>query len=93
MTPCLLRNKVKTDLDIAIFNSVDQVPSNHWNRVTGDKNIYLTLCYLESIEKSLNQKIGFRYLIFYNENSLAVAVAVVQFLPFVDKGFKEEDQL
>jgi len=91
--PCLLRSKANTDLDISIFNSVDQVPPNHWNRVTGEKNIYLSLPYLDAVEKSLSNEIDFRYLIFYNEKSMAVAIAVVQTLSFIDKGFKEQKQL
>ena len=93
MKECLLKKDSKTDLEIFVFQSIDDINKNHWEKVVEGKNIYLSLGYLEAIEKSLSKEITFRYLIFYNEQSLPVAIAVVQFLPFVDKDFKDEEQL
>jgi predicted N-acyltransferase len=93
MKECLLKKDSKTDLEIFVFQSINDINKNHWEKVVEGKNIYLSLGYLEAIEKSLSKEITFRYLIFYNEQSLPVAIAVVQFLPFVDKDFKDEEQL
>lgn len=96
MKECLLKKDSKTDLEISVFQSIDDLHKNHWDNVVQEKNIYLSLGYLEAIEKSLAQEITFRYLIFYKEQkgqSVPVAVAVVQFLAFIDKDFKEQEQL
>ena len=93
MTLCLLKKESKTDLEINVFNSITELNKTDWNEVVGKANIYLTIGYLEAIEKSLNKEISFRYLIFYNDKSIPVAIAVVQFLLFYDKDYKEQEQL
>jgi len=93
MKHCLLKTTCKTELEISVFKSVNDVETVHWNRVTDQKNIYLSLGYLDAIEKSLNSEITFRYLIFYNAAHIPVAVAAVQFLPFFNKAINKEDPL
>ncbi len=93
MPLCLLKKDCKTDLKISVLNSVLEINKKHWDQVINDKNIYLSLAYLEAIENSLSNDITFRYLIFYNEKSIPVAIAVVQLLQFYDKDYKEQEQL
>ncbi len=93
MSFCLFRKDSKTDLEIVVFNTVDEINVADWNKVVDSKNIYVTLAYLDAIEKSLSKEIGFRYLLFYNEASAPVALAVVQMLQFYDKDYKEQEQL
>jgi predicted N-acyltransferase len=93
MKHCLLKTTCKTELDISVYKSVNDIQINHWNKVTGQKNIYLSLDYLDAIEKSLNNEITFRYLLFYNAAHTPVAVAAVQFLPFFNKEINALDPL
>ncbi len=93
MNYCLLQCDTKTELEISVFKSVNDLPEDHWDQVIKEQNIYLCRGYLEAIEKSLSKEITFRYLIFYTKKAIPVAVAVVQFLPFIDKDFKEQEQL
>lgn len=93
MIQCLLKKDSKTDLDIAVFKSVNDISKADWERVLKDRNVYLSLYYLEAIEESLKDEIMFRYLIFYNEKSLAVAIAAIQFVTFYDKGSQEREAL
>ncbi|MBN8703406.1 MAG: hypothetical protein J0M08_10095 [Bacteroidetes bacterium] len=93
MTLLLAKKSNKTrELNTVIVNSVDKINSDHWNLVLNDRNIYLSLAYLQAIEKSLKRDIAFRYLLFYNAASKPVAIAVVQCLLFIDKGRKEHEQ-
>lgn len=78
-----------TDLDVSIFYSTDSINPKEWNHVVRDKNIYATLPYLTAMEKSLGTDMDFRYLVFYNESNSPVAVAVIQCLSFLDKGFED----
>jgi len=93
MTLCLSKKESIQDLEISIFDTIKHIPVQHWNKVVRDKNIYLTLGYLKSIEHSLSFDMVFRYLVFYNAQKIPVSVAVVQFLPFMDKERKDEEQL
>ncbi len=93
MTLCLSKKESIQDLDISVFNTVNDIPALHWNTVIQDKNIYLTLGYLKSIEHSLSFDMVFRYLVFYTAEKIPVSVAVVQFLSFMDKDRKDEEQL
>ena len=69
MTLCLSKKESIQDLDISVFNTVNDIPALHWNTVIQDKNIYLTLGYLKSIEHSLSFDMVFRYLVFYTARS------------------------
>jgi hypothetical protein len=93
MIQCFLQKDSKKDLNVAVFNTVSAVPATDWTKVLNGKNVYLSLFYLEAIEKSLVHEMAFRYLVFYNENSVPVAIAAVQFLTFVDKEYQEREQL
>ncbi len=93
MKHCLLKTTCKTDLNISVYKSVTDIDIKHWNQVIDQKNIYLSLGYLDAIERLLNHEITFRYLLFYNEANMPVAVAAVQFLPFFDKELNKQDPL
>ena len=93
MSLSLLKKDSKTDLEIVVFNAVDKLNTLEWNKVVGSSNIYASIEYLDALEKSLGDEIGFRYLVFYNQNNNPVAIAIVQFLHFYDKDYKEQEQL
>ncbi len=82
-----------TEIHFKIFNSIDKINSKHWNEVVRDKNIYATLPYLSAMEKSLGHELGFRYLLFYNQDSIPVAVSVVECLNFIDKGLSDKQEV
>jgi hypothetical protein len=84
--------KTPPDLKVSVFRSVKHIPAIHWSKVCRDENIYFSLAYLDAIEGSLKEDIAFRYLLFYDHASHPVAIAQVQILPLVDKGFQEQQQ-
>ena len=93
MSFCLTLCKTKTDLEVSVFKSVKEINQEDWNTVVKDKNIYQCLDYLSALEENLCDKIVFRYLMFYNAESKPVAVAIVQSLPFEDKGLEDQAQV
>ncbi len=86
-------NKNKDDFKLSFFDSVDLINPTHWNSVVQDKNIYLSLSYLKSLETALSDEMEFRYIIMYNHKSEPVSIAVVQLLNFVDKNSKYNELL
>jgi len=56
-----------------------------WEKVTADRNIYLTIPYLESLVVSTNKDVSFFYVIAYNETKDPIAAGVFQLMPFVYK--------
>jgi len=84
----------KTDavkLRHSFFDSVKMINTDHWNAVAGDKNVYLSIEYLQALEDSLRGTVNFRYIVFYNSKYIPVGVATVQILDFVDKKEKYGD--
>ena len=82
-----------TEIRVTVFNSSDEVNAKDWKQVVQDKNIYATLPYLSAMEKSLGSELGHRYLLFYNQDSIPVAVCVVQCLYFIDKGKNDKQEV
>ncbi|HMX35110.1 MAG TPA: hypothetical protein PKC66_22955 [Leptospiraceae bacterium] len=81
------------NLKLHIYSSFQEVNAEHWDLIIQNKNIYSTIPYLSAIEKSLVDQIQFRYFIYYNSKLYPVAVGVVQFLNFIDKGFDDKEEV
>lgn len=93
MTWKIFCKKHKSDLKLSFFDSANLINEAHWNKVVEGKNIYLSLPYLKAIEDALKNEMGFRYILFYNENSEPVSVAAIQLVNFVDKNSKYNELL
>ena len=68
------------------INAVD------WNEVVKNLNIYASLPYLLAMEKSFSGELNSRYIQFYNSDSIPVAVAIIQLVRFIDKGYEDKDE-
>ena len=79
------------DPKLSLNDSVEFVNTEHWNRVVGDNNIYMSIPYLAALEKALQGIIDFRYTIFYNDLLQPVAASYIQIMHFVDPGSKYTD--
>lgn len=76
-----------------IYNYAGEIPVLDWNSVVQNKNIYASIPYLAAMEKSLGSEFGFRYLLFYNENLIPYAAAIIQCLNFIDKGLSDKQEV
>ncbi|MFK7787512.1 MAG: hypothetical protein AB8B56_20480 [Crocinitomicaceae bacterium] len=68
-----------------IVESVKDIPTEDWNTVVGDGNVYLSLGYLSALEDALRDQLKFRYAISYTDSGQPALVAVYQLVVFVDK--------
>lgn len=74
-----------------LYESVDHVPAADWAKVAGTKNVYLSLAYLEALEKALVGKIDFRYTLFYSEDREPIAVSYIQIMHYEDNESRYTD--
>jgi hypothetical protein len=56
-----------------------------WEKVTANRNIYLTIPYLESLVSSTAKDVDFFYVIAYNKNKDPIVAGVFQLMPFIYK--------
>lgn len=84
---------IEKNLNLQIYSSIQELNTKEWDSIVNNRNIYLATAYLSAMEKSLEHEIKFRYFIFYENSSKAVAVGVVQFLNFIDKGSNEKEEV
>jgi hypothetical protein len=73
------------------YKSVSEIPVEDWTQIVGTQNIYLSLPYLASLEKSMKEQVDFRYIIFYSPSAKPVAIASVQILDFNNEAFKKHE--
>jgi hypothetical protein len=90
---CFQFKSSKDNSIVKVSNSITEIDLDEWNSINKNKNLYLCPEYLEAIESSLNSDIDFKYLSFYTTEHEIEAIAVVQILPFQDKGVKDQAQL
>ncbi len=69
------------NLDVAIFQSVYDLPFDHWNSVIGEEKLLLSIPYLAAIEAMPTQNMAFHYCIVYQQ-TLPVAVFYFQEFDF-----------
>ncbi|WP_299438602.1 hypothetical protein [uncultured Aquimarina sp.] len=86
-----IKNRCKaTTLHYSIFNSANDVPSIDWNSINNKNNLFLTLDYLNTLEDTLSETIGFRYILFYDQNG-PVGIAVNQLIKFNTEDLKFQE--
>ncbi len=78
----------KIELKPEFYTSSNQINRDHWDSILKNRNIYLSIEYLQALEDALKGQVEFRYIIFYNKESKPVALASVQILDFSNEGFK-----
>ncbi len=77
-----IKNKYKdTSLRYVFYNCIDDIPSTDWNSLNPKDNIFLSIEYLRTLEETLSETIGFKYILFYN-NDRPVALAATQLIKF-----------
>ncbi|MDH7448128.1 hypothetical protein [Aquimarina sp. 2201CG14-23] len=77
-----IKNRCKaTTLQYSFYKSADDVPSVDWDSINKEHNLFLTLNYLSTLEHTLSETIGFRYIIFYDKDT-PVGIAVAQLIKF-----------
>ncbi len=64
-----------------VYDSIVDVDKSLWG-VVGDKNIYLTVAYLEAFEKGMQKQMKFRYAVFLDQYRRCVGVSVFQVVGF-----------
>ena len=68
-----------------LLSRVSEIPTEDWNKVADNRNIYLSIGYLSALEDALGDQLKFRYAISYTETGEPALVAVYQLVVFVDK--------
>jgi hypothetical protein len=68
-----------------ISKSLAAINRDDWNKVIDNRNIYLTIPYLESVVSSTTKDVVFFYVIAYNERKDPIVAGVFQLLPFMYK--------
>lgn len=69
----------------SIFRNIEEVPENEWNLIEKDRNIYLSIDYLSSLESEMDNEIDFYYVISYDSNKTPVLISSFQLVKFIDK--------
>lgn len=75
----------KVEYHTTIYNSVNDIHPDSWNKIVNNQNIYLSIPYLKAIEESLSEQMEFKYFVFtYQSNP--VAIAYIQIVDFANEG-------
>ncbi|MFT5861133.1 MAG: hypothetical protein ACI865_003253 [Flavobacteriaceae bacterium] len=77
----------------SVFDRIGKINKDDWNEVAADRNIYLSLDYLEALESAMKDSIDFFYVISYDENDQPVLVSAFQLVLFEDKRRKYSSHL
>ena len=68
-----------------ISKSLTTLNKEDWEKVIADRNIYLSIPYLESLVSSTTKDIVVFYVIAYNDNKEPIVAGVFQLMPFIYK--------
>jgi hypothetical protein len=68
-----------------ISKSLSNLNRTDWEKITANRNIYLSIPYLESIVITTTKDVEFFYVIAYNENKEPIVAGVFQLMPFIYK--------
>ncbi|MHA7057515.1 hypothetical protein ACWGOQ_0009880 [Aquimarina sp. M1] len=86
-----IKNGCKTTtLRYSIYTATDIIPSNDWNQINHENNLFFTLRYLRTLESTLSETIEFRYIVFYDQAE-PVAIAITQLIKFNTEDLKFQE--
>lgn len=74
-------SKAENELSFVVFESADEVEQNHWNEVLKDRNIFLDLKYLKTLDSLSSKNFQSRYIIIY-KHAFPFAIAYFQVIDF-----------
>jgi hypothetical protein len=75
------KGKLQDQLSFIIFNSAKEVEGNHWNEVLQNRNLFLDLKYLETLDRIPKKNFQSRYIIIY-KHAFPFAIAYFQVIDF-----------
>ena len=67
---------------LSIYDSIELVNREHWEKLQEDRNIYMSISYLSALEKSMGDSVRFRYMIYYDVQVAPIGIAYIQILQF-----------
>ena len=73
--------KLENQLSFIVFDSAKEVEQTHWNEVLQDRNLYLDLKYLQTLDNIPRKNFQSRYIIIY-KHALPFAIAYFQVIDF-----------
>lgn len=87
--------KQKTSpLKLSLYESIHLVRKSDWSEIVKDRNFFLTMPYLQSIEEALTiEGYSFRYMMFYDQQYKVAGVAYIQILPFNYNNAEKSNQI
>lgn len=71
--------------NFTFFQSVKQIPQSHWNSVVPKNSVYLSLPYLEALEKPLAETVKLIYVLEYDAERLPILAGMFQIATFIYK--------
>lgn len=82
------KSKLENQLSFVVFDSADEVEKNHWNEVLQDRNLFLDLNYLKTLDGLSPKNFQSRYIIIY-KHAAPYAIAYFQVIDFQAGAFGE----
>ncbi len=73
--------KLENQLSFVVFDSAKEVEPTHWNEVLQDRNLFLDLKYLQTLDNIPRKNFQSRYIIIY-KNASPFAIAYFQVIDF-----------
>ena len=81
----------KHTLSVKYFNAINEIPNHIWQQLNCAHNLYFHPKYLEALQQN-NPKVQFAYIVLFNEEEEAVAIATIQIVDFYLDSVQNEMQ-
>ncbi len=75
------KNKLEKELSFVTFDSAEEVEKDHWNEILQNRNIFLDLNYLKTLDSISRKNFQSRFVIVYNHTE-PYAIAYFQVIDF-----------
>lgn len=77
-------------LRYTLYNHTDELPDVDWKMINTTSNVFFSLDYLKTLEKTLADAIDFRYILFYDDET-PVGFAALQLIKFNSSQLKTQE--
>ena len=87
----IIKKCTLTQVHYSFYNSITEIPTINWEEFETENKLFFSLDYLNTIEKTMNKEIIFRYIVFFNEQSTPIGFAVTQLISTNTKEFENQN--
>lgn len=76
----IIKKCTQSQVSYRFYNSITDIPTINWKDLGAHKSTFFSVDYLKTLESTLDKKIDFTYIVFFNTEQVVIGFAITQLI-------------